>query len=84
MPVAVAPYVYADKEADEIARRIATLTAQQIRVLMMLKEGLLNKQIAYDLSLSERTVKMHRAAMFKSLGVRTSADAIRVAIEAGY
>jgi DNA-binding NarL/FixJ family response regulator len=46
--------------------------------------GKLNKQIAYDLALSERTIKMHRAAVFKALGVRTGADAIRVAIEAGY
>jgi DNA-binding NarL/FixJ family response regulator len=46
--------------------------------------GKLNKQIAWDLGLSERTIKMHRAAMFRALGVKTSADAIRVAVEAGY
>jgi hypothetical protein len=46
--------------------------------------GKLNKQIAYELGLSERTVKMHRSAVLKGLDVKTSADAIRVAIEAGF
>lgn len=64
--------------------RVEELTARQREILIQMADGKLNKQIAYDLGLSERTVKMHRAAMFKALGVRTSADAIRVAIEAGY
>ena len=81
--------------ADDIARanderreaahdRIAALSRRQREVLLELAAGKLNKQIAFELGLSERTVKMHRAAVFKSLGVRTSADAIRLAIEAGY
>ncbi|MGZ3200163.1 MAG: LuxR C-terminal-related transcriptional regulator, partial [Croceibacterium sp.] len=41
------------------------------------------KQIAHELELSERTVKMHRAAMLKSLDVRTNAEAIRLAVRAG-
>jgi DNA-binding NarL/FixJ family response regulator len=45
--------------------------------------GKLNKQVAWELGLSERTIKMHRSAMFKTLGVRSSAEAIRVAVEAG-
>lgn len=64
--------------------RIAALSRRQREVLLQLAAGKLNKQIAYELSLSERTVKMHRAALFTSLGIRTSADAIRLAIEAGY
>ena len=69
---------------EDAAARLALLTRQQARILQLICEGKLNKQIAYDLSLSERTIKMHRAAMFRSLGVKTAADAIRVAIEAGY
>lgn len=64
--------------------RIAKLSPRQREILIEMARGKLNKQIAYDLDLSERTIKMHRAAMFKSLGVRTTADAIRVAIEAGF
>lgn len=64
--------------------RVEALSPRQREILIQMADGKLNKQIAYDLGLSERTVKMHRAAMFKALGVRTSADAIRVAIEAGY
>lgn len=64
--------------------KVQELTARQREILVGMADGKLNKQIAYDLGLSERTVKMHRAALFKALGVRTSADAIRVAIEAGY
>ncbi len=64
--------------------RVDGLSSRQRQILIQMADGKLNKQIAYDLGLSERTVKMHRAALFKALGVRTSADAIRVAIEAGY
>ncbi len=64
--------------------RVAALSPRQREILIEMAKGKLNKQIAYDLGLSERTIKMHRAAMFKALGVRTTADAIRVAVEAGY
>ncbi|MEK7343482.1 MAG: PAS domain-containing protein [Pseudomonadota bacterium] len=69
---------------NDASRRIDALTDRQRAVLMAMAEGRLNKQIAYDLGLTERTVKMHRAAMLKALGVRTAAEAIRLAIEAGY
>lgn len=72
----------ARREASVI--RIATLSGRQREVLLQIAAGKLNKQIAYELGISERTVKMHRAAVFLALGVRTSADAIRIAIEAGY
>ncbi len=64
--------------------RVTALSPRQREVLVHMAAGKLNKQIAYELGLSERTVKMHRAAVFSALGVRTSADAIRIAIEAGY
>jgi DNA-binding NarL/FixJ family response regulator len=65
-----------DGEDDEIARRIATLTAQQIRVLMMLKEGLLNKQIAYELDVSEATIKAHVSAILQKLRVSSRTQAV--------
>ena len=55
-------------EAD-VAARVATLTPQQFRVLTMIAEGLLNKQIAYDLGVSEATVKAHMTAIMRKLGV---------------
>lgn len=73
-----------DARRDAAVVRIAALSGRQREVLLQLAAGKLNKQIAYELSISERTVKMHRAAVFTALGVRTSADAIRIAIEAGY
>lgn len=74
---------------NDIRRKIAhekiqALSARQRAVLVQMAGGKLNKQIAWELGLSERTVKMHRGAVLKALGVRTTADAIRVAIEAGY
>jgi len=66
----------ADKEAEDIARRVATLTAQQIRVLMMLKEGLLNKQIAYELDVSEATIKAHVSAILQKLNVSSRTQAV--------
>ena len=74
-----------DDARREAARgRIAALSRRQREVLLLIASGKLNKQIAYELGLSERTVKMHRAAVFAGLGVKTSADAIRLAIEAGF
>ena len=64
--------------------RVERLSRRQKEILVLMASGKLNKQIAYELSLSERTVKMHRSAVLKGLDVKTSADAIRVAIEAGF
>lgn len=64
--------------------KVQTLTSRQREILIQMADGKLNKQIAFDLGLSERTVKMHRAALFRALGVKTSADAIRIAVEAGH
>jgi len=64
--------------------RVNALSTRQREVLVQLAAGRLNKQIAHELGISERTVKMHRSAVFAALGVRTSADAIRMAIEAGF
>ncbi|MBS7542279.1 response regulator transcription factor [Ancylobacter oerskovii] len=74
-----------DREAAALVARLATLTPQQVRVLMMLSEGLLNKQIAYELGVSEATVKAHVSAILQKLGVESRTQAVIAAskIEAG-
>jgi DNA-binding NarL/FixJ family response regulator len=62
-----------------IARRIADLTPQQFRVLGALCSGQLNKQIAYDLDVSEATVKAHVTAILRKLGVATRTQAVLAA-----
>jgi PAS domain S-box-containing protein len=73
-----------DARREAAHDRVTALSPRQREVLLQMAAGKLNKQIAYQLGLSERTVKMHRAAVLVALGVRTNADAIRLAIEAGY
>ncbi len=65
-----------NSEIDDLARRLCTLTPQQTRVLMMLREGLLNKQIAYELSVSEATVKAHVSAILQKLNVDSRTQAV--------
>src|SRR5688572_10482064 len=74
-----------DAESTELMGRLATLTPQQVRVLMMLSEGLLNKQIAYELSVLEATVKAHVSAILQKLGVESRTQAVIAAsrIEVG-
>lgn len=68
----------------EARKRIDGLSPRQREVLIEMAAGKLNKQIAWSLGISERTVKMHRAAVMDALGVHSSTDAIRIAVEAGY
>ena len=74
-----------DAETGELMARMATLTPQQVRGLMMLSEGLLNKQIAFQLGVSEATVKAHVSAILQKLGVESRTQAVIAAakIEAG-
>jgi PAS domain S-box-containing protein len=66
----------------DAAQVVAGLPPRQKQVLKSMARGLLNKQIAWELKLSEKTVKMHRALLIERLNVATSAEAIRIAIEA--
>jgi DNA-binding NarL/FixJ family response regulator len=66
----------ADTETANLMARLASLTPQQVRVLMMLSEGLLNKQIAYELGVSEATVKAHVSAILQKLGVESRTQAV--------
>lgn len=65
-----------DGETSDLVARLATLTPQQVRVLMMLGEGLLNKQIAYKLSVSEATIKAHVSAILQKLDVDSRTQAV--------
>lgn len=63
----------------ELAERMAQLTPQQFKVLMMMSQGLLNKQIAYELSVSEATIKAHVTAIMNKLGVSNRTQAVLAA-----
>jgi DNA-binding NarL/FixJ family response regulator len=65
-----------DGDTADLLARLASLTPQQVRVLMMLSEGLLNKQIAYELGVSEATVKAHVSAILQKLGVESRTQAV--------
>ncbi|HVW94084.1 MAG TPA: response regulator transcription factor [Devosia sp.] len=66
-----------------LLRRLASLTPQQVRVLMMLAEGLMNKQIAHQLSISEATVKAHVSTILQKLDVDSRTQAVIVASRIG-
>ena len=63
-------------EVTDVAERVASLTQQQYRILTMFAQGLLNKQIAYDLNVSEATIKAHATAIFRKLDVRNRTQAV--------
>jgi DNA-binding NarL/FixJ family response regulator len=66
----------AQGDISDIAERVASLTQQQYRILMMFAQGMLNKQIAYDLNVSEATIKAHATAIFRKLNVRNRTQAV--------
>jgi FixJ family two-component response regulator len=71
----------ADRAAEaEFAARCARLTPREREVLEMVVQGRLNKQIAADLGIAEKTIKVHRARMMQKLGVRTIADLVRLVL----
>lgn len=72
-----------DGRRHQAIERVGALTPRQRDVLRQMARGLRNKQIAVVLGINEKTVKMHRAALLGRLKVATSADAIRVAVQAG-
>ncbi|MFJ5295212.1 response regulator transcription factor ErdR [Pseudomonas sp. SLFW] len=74
-PAQVNESVSVSAEAKAASEGLASLTPQQFRVLTMVCEGLLNKQIAYELSVSEATIKAHVTAIFRKLNVRTRTQA---------
>lgn len=68
--------ITSDPEMVKLRNRLVTLTPQQVRVLMMLSQGLLNKQIAFELNISEATIKAHVSAILQKLGVESRTQAV--------
>lgn len=66
------------------AEMVKALSLRQGQILKLVANGLLNKQIAAELNLAEKTVKMHRSILMNRLGLHTTADLIRLAVEAGF
>ncbi len=75
--------VHFDARRSRAVSLVKALPERRRQVLELMSHGLLNKQIAWELKISEKTVKMHRGLLLEQLGVPTSADAIRIAVEAG-
>ncbi|AKO97440.1 response regulator transcription factor [Marinovum sp. SP66] len=69
-------------QENDAMERLSTLTNQQSRILQLICEGKLNKQIAYDLSIAETTVKAHVTAIMRKLGVQSRTQAVLVAQDA--
>jgi DNA-binding NarL/FixJ family response regulator len=75
-PAGVDLGVERDPEISDLIKRLQSLTPQQTRVLGMLAEGLLNKQIAYELGVSEATIKAHVSAVLHKLAVDSRTQAV--------
>jgi len=70
-------------EIKEIKRRVESLTPRENEVLVLAVAGMLNKQIAYDLGMSENTVKSHRARIMRKMKVASLAELVRLTERAG-
>lgn len=78
-PAAALKAPAAGAEEHDAAQRVRDLTPQQFRVLQMLGDGLLNKQIAYELGVSEATIKAHMTAILRKLGANNRTQAVLIA-----
>jgi len=69
------------EEKEVIRQRLDTLTAREYEILTYVIAGLLNKQTAYTLEISEKTVKVHRARIMEKMGVDSVAQLVRLAVK---
>ena len=76
IPEAAASAMAASNDEHDVAARIRELTPQQFRVLQMLGSGMLNKQIGYELGVSEATIKAHMSAILRKLGASNRTQAV--------
>ena len=70
-------------EIKDLHRRVNLLTPREHEVFILVVSGMLNKQIAFDLGLSEKTVKVHRARVMEKMKAKSLADLVRMAEKAG-
>ena len=68
-----------NEEFSELADKVASLTPSQYKVLCYMRDGLLNKQIGFNLDIAEATVKAHVTAIFKKLGINNRTQAVLIA-----
>jgi len=80
---AVSRALAADAARSSLYNRFANLTGRELEILRHVVRGRMNKQIAADLGIHERTVKLHRSAITAKLGVRSSAELASLARDAG-
>ncbi len=71
------------REINDIHKRIQSLTSREHEIFVFVVVGMLNKQIAYDLKLSENTVKTHRARLMRKMEVESLAELVRASEKAG-
>lgn len=71
-------------QREDAIARLALLTRQQAKILQLICEGRLNKQIAYDLTIAETTVKAHVTAIMRKLGVQSRTQAVLIVQEASF
>lgn len=74
----------AEASIEDVVERLASLTPQQTKILELVCEGKLNKQIAYELSIAETTVKAHITAILRKLGVHSRTQAVLVSKQAQF
>ncbi len=84
VPEGHTPTADEDSATQDAVARLASLTTQQARILELICEGKLNKQIAYELSIAETTVKAHVTAIMRKLGVHSRTQAVLIAKEASF
>lgn len=78
-PQELSSQTHSDSEFEALTQKVSTLTPSQYKILCYLKDGLLNKQIAADLGISEATVKAHITAVFKKLSINNRSQAVIIA-----
>lgn len=76
MPEGISAHLEEDVSVNELAKMVGELTPKQFQVLKLIQNGLLNKQIAFDLNITEATVKAHIGAIFRKLDVNTRTQAV--------